>query len=204
MGYYARSQGAKLSERSRAIRRSRYMEQKRAAMYSQITKVNYGKEITTKLSRWETANGSGVGLLNQVLGLTALVQASNDWGSFANSYSLFNIVGVKITMYCKSATTNSFASPLVVCYDPKDNAAIASYGGAFDHLQYGQMTPLPNGKNPSKFKFKPKAIGNVPQRVGDNTESWGWIKLFGDSANFVDQTAIGLNIRFTVVFTGNQ
>lgn len=201
------SQRNKLAFDSRFIRRNKFISKRRYILYKQpITKRKFGKSIIAKLAYVASAEITSVVDWVNVYGLVSLMQSSGDWANFRDSYALFNILNVTVKVYPIIYTyTAGITRVAGLCYDIKDNTAIASIGSIADHSQHllmNFMSPVPV----QVFTCKAKSLGSVPQSTGVNTETWGWIKAYGDKDDFGNNniTIAKLEFIITVAFSQEQ
>lgn len=189
-----------IAERSRAIRRSRYLSKRRKV--NPIMKQVYGKSDVQTLSYSWGATTGGTGSYVDVYGLNYLCQQSNDWTAFSANYSLFNIVKVEMFFYPACIDTGS-SHILIACYDPLSATALLGINTGLDH-QVSRFLPTGRGAFGKSYnlKFNPRCIGTVPLRTTDTTEAWGWLKFFTQDSN---TTHIGsFHVILTVAFSTPQ
>lgn len=191
----------------RYFRKPRYISKRKAPLLRvpAIQRQVYGRTIVQKLSRLTVISADIAGEAIGQVGLVAALQASNDWANFAGSYSLFNILNVTVTIIPGAfSTADGHACLAGICYDPKDNVAISSYGSISDHMQYTFFTYSWNSTMKTYFKFKPKPCGVVPQRVTDATENFGWIKHYSKDTEVESGAVYTFIYTFNVVFSGQE
>ena len=187
----------------RYFRKPKYISKKRTM--APMLRAVYGRTITVKLARFENITSDAGGATNVVGGLVAKLQASNDWANYAATYSLFNILNVTVQVL-PAGYANVLGHTLNagICYDPKDNVALASYGAISDHLQFKFFTYGNNADMVVYFKFKPKPNGTIPQRVTDGTENFGWVKTYSLDTEEESGAVYSLCYVFTVVFAASE
>jgi len=197
-----------LAYKDRAIRRSKYIMKNRLYRQPQITKRKYGKSITAKLKFYTSGNINSVTDYAQAYGLVALMQSSNDWANYRDSYALFNILNVTVKIFTNPPDyTLGVTRVAGWCYDVKDSAALTNVNQVSDHAQHILVNFM---GSPTEYVFsaKTKAIGAVPQSTGVSTETWGWIKGFAESGDFTtlssDRTFCTIQFIITVSFSQEQ
>lgn len=204
---YASRKSAALSDRTRAIRRSKYISKKRVAFMPTIRKANYGKSIVAKLYNVVDANVGALTPWDTVYGLVSVMQASNDWTNFKDAYALFNIINITVKVFPQAWYSSEGINRVAgLCYDVKDNVAVASYKSIADHAQHKIMNFGMTGLPTYIFSAKAKPTGFVPQKTSDNTENFGFIKAFASNEDF-DETAASiakLEFAVTVCFSSEQ
>ena len=172
-----------------------------------IKKANYGKSIVAKL--YQVTDGEVTTLANwdTVYGLVSLMQASNDWANFRDSYALFNILNVTVKIFSQAWYQDPGINRMAaIAYDVKDNVALASLKSAADHTQHKLMNFGENSLPVNIFSVKAKPTGFVPQKTSDNTENFGFIKAFADKDDFDSQgySICKLEFCITVCFSSEQ
>lgn len=199
---YASRKGSALSAKSRAIRRSAYLSKRRQLP---MLKAVYGKSIIVKLSKYESIAATIGGVTQLSAGLVNRLQGSNDWSNYAATYSLFNILAVKVHVL-PSSITNMEGHTLIggIVYDPKDSTVLAGYSSIADYLQYKFFTFGQNARSDYTFKFKPKPIGTIPQRVSDASETWGWVKTYSNDDQVESVAIYSICMRYTVCFAASE
>lgn len=204
---YASRTSAALSDRTRAIRRSKYISKRRVGFTQTIKQASYGKSIVAKLYQVTDANITAIADWDTVYGLVSLMQASNDWTNFRDSYALFNILNVTVKVlpqaWYSSEGINRVAG---LAYDVKDNTALSTLKSVADHTQHKLMNFGATGLPIYIFSAKTKPTGYVPQKTSDNTENFGYIKAYADHDDF-DATAWSiakLEFCITVCFSSEQ
>lgn len=204
---YASRLSAALSDRGRAIRRSKYISKRRRQFQPSIKKANYGKSIVAKLYHCVDANVGTLVPWDTVYGLVSLMQASNDWANFRDSYALFNILSITAKVFPQSwYSTEGINRMAGLAYDVKDNTALASLNSVADHVQHKLMNFCVSGYPMQVFKVKAKPTGFVPQKTSDNTENFGYLKSYASNEDFdeADYSIAKIEFCVTVCFSSEQ
>lgn len=201
---YASSKGAQLRYKISKYRRERYLQAKRD---NPIARRIFGRSITAKLTKMVNASITAISDWDTVYGLSAILQSSNDWPYYRDSYGMFNILHVTVKVYPQAFPFSSGIDRIAgLCYDLKDNVAAASLQTIADHKQHLVMNFSANGADHYKFATSTKPIGVTPQSTSSANESWGWIKAFGDNADFGAgaYSICRIEFIFSVAFSSEQ
>jgi len=183
--YKSQSKTQTFSDIARRDKRNKFIRKSRYQRMAPITRTLYGKSIIAKLSSNITGEVTGALDFNAVYSLQTIMSSSADWANFRDAYALYNILHVTVQVYPQSfAYTVGQVKLVGVCYDTKNNNAIGSIGSIHDHNQYLVMNFNTNAPPCFTFRTKAKPLGTVPQSTSSLPDNWGWIKFFGDNADF--------------------
>lgn len=187
------------------IRKGRYLGRPSVRRSPAISRKIFGKSTVVKMTYCTSGACSAIADWDTVYGLVAVMQASPDWASYRDSYALMNILNCTVHVYPQAfAFATGIDRIAGVCYDTKDNIALASIDSLAQHNQH-KIMPF-NTLAPAEYIFSArcKATRAVPQSTAVNTETWGYIKAFGDNANFTNASICKLEFNITVALSAEQ
>lgn len=179
---------------------------KRVGYQPQISRAVYGRETVVKLTRTFDVFTT-LTYAKSVYGIVAQLQASNDWGNYANSFQQYNILKVKARILLGNTSPGTTALPschvLGLCYSTKSDTALTDLNQVADHDQYILMgTSNADSSKIHQFKFYAKPNQKPPFSTNTSTENFGWLKMYSDVYGGNTVFCCKMSITFTVCFSG--
>jgi len=178
-----------MNDAQRARLRSKRFKKKRMSRVARVPmlkKVNYGKEMSTRVTTAGTLTSTVVQALD-VYNLDLVMSQAADFGGLVGNWTFYNINKVKIQFFptnISDMTPNAAGGKIMkigFCYEPTVVAAVDAWATLVSCQRY-TVTNMSSTSSPVLFSFTPQSKTQPPFSTADtNNNKYGYIKFYSDS-----------------------